>query len=72
MTQITIRVNSVSFYQDERGWWVLSSLFEDGPEMRFLFWETAWLAFKWRVKHPGKTLEEIADVRSAGSSSTVQ
>lgn len=45
-----LTVNEISLHQDEKGWWVLSELFEGGPEMRFLFWDTAWACFKWRVK----------------------
>jgi len=70
--RMTVSVNSISLYQDEKGWWVLSELFDGGPPMSFLFWSTAWVCFKWRVEQSLKMLKEIEDVRSAGNSPTVQ
>lgn len=42
--------SQVSLRHDEAGWWVLSSLYDGGPPISFLFRETAWVCFKWRVE----------------------
>ena len=67
-----LTVNEISLHQDEKGWWVLSELFEGGPPMHFLFWDTAWVCFKARVEEVVLNLEGKSGVRFTGSSATVQ
>jgi len=50
VTKITLTVNEISLTQREDGYWVLSSLFDGGPPISFLFWDTAWACFKSRVQ----------------------